>query len=283
MTDCNPESTFNPAVLATDLDGTLIPLPNAPDHAAALETLRQAAEDQLFRMVFCTGRHFESVAAAIDEYRLPRPEWIICDVGTSIYQFVHLDYVPYTPYSEHLRSKISDSSNSEIMSLLHGLPGMALQEEDHQQDFKISFECESSRTDELVGRIAKLLIDFKCPYEAHGSVDPFLDCGLIDLLPVGVSKAYALNWLSTHADFSPDEVIYAGDSGNDYPALTSGFRAIVVANASKGLAAKVKKALKKKNLESRLYSAEAEATAGVLEGCRYFKLPFPAADRPDGA
>lgn len=272
MTDCNLETEFTPGVLATDLDGTLLPLPNSPDHALALEKLQAASEDHPFRIVFCTGRHFESVLEAIDEFQLPRPEWIICDVGTSIYHLLQTDYILYTPYTDHLRVKISDSSNSEIISMLHGLPGLSMQEEAHQQEFKISFDCESDRTDELVERIAKLLIDFKFPYQAHGSVDPFLDCGLIDLLPTGVSKAYALTWLSTHADFSPNEVIYAGDSGNDFTALTSGFRAIVVANASKELAGKVKKALKKKNLESRLYLAKERATSGVLEGCRHFKL-----------
>lgn len=272
MTDCNLEKEFPPGVLATDLDGTLIPLPNSPEQSLALRALQIASEDHHFRIVFCTGRHFESVLDAIDEFQLPRPEWIICDVGTSIYHRLQTDYTSYAPYSEHLRVKISDNSNTDVMSMLHGLPGLCMQEEAHQQEFKISFECESERTDELVGRIAKLLLDFKFPYEAHGSVDPFLDCGLIDLLPTGVSKAYALNWLSTHADFRPDEVIYAGDSGNDYLALTSGFRAIVVANASKGLAAKVKKTLQRKKMESRLYLAKEKATSGVLEGCRYFKL-----------
>lgn len=272
MTDCNPETEFTPRVLATDLDGTLIPLPNSPDQSLALQELQAASEEHRFRIVFCTGRHYESVLDAIDEFQLPRPEWIICDVGTSIYHRLQTDYIPYTPYAEHLRVKISDSSNSGIISMLHGLPGLSMQAEDHQQEFKISFECESERADELVERIAKLLIDFNFPYEAHGSVDPFRDCGLIDLLPTGVSKAYALNWLSTHADFSPDEVIYAGDSGNDYPALISGFRAIVVANAGKGLAAKVRKTLKVKKMESRLYLAEEQATSGVLEGCRFFKL-----------
>jgi HAD superfamily hydrolase (TIGR01484 family) len=272
MTDCNPETDFNPKVLATDLDGTLIPLPDSPDHKAALEILQAACDDQIFRMVFCTGRHFESVLDAIDDFQLPRPEWISCDVGSSIYHHTGTVYEPYIPYAEHLRVKISDSSNSDIISMLHGLPGLSMQEEGHQQEFKISYECESSRTDDLVEQISKLLIDFKLSYGAHGSVDPFLDRGLIDLLPAGVSKAYALNWLSTHADFSPDEVIYAGDSGNDYPALTSGFRAIVVANASKGLVGKVKNTLKKKDMESRLYLAKTEATSGVLEGCRHFKL-----------
>ena len=105
-----------------------------------------------------------------------------------------------------------------------------------------------------------------------GSLDPFSNCGLLDVMPAGVSKAYALIWLSTHADFSPDEVIYSGDSGNDYAALVSGFRAIVVANGSEGLAQKVSAALGERRISERLYLAKQTATSGVLEGCRHFGL-----------
>jgi hydroxymethylpyrimidine pyrophosphatase-like HAD family hydrolase len=87
-----------------------------------------------------------------------------------------------------------------------------------------------------------------------------------------VSKAYALLWLSTHADLRPDEVIYAGDSGNDYAALVSGFRAIIVANGSDGLEAKVRASLKDRDLENRLYVAKGSASSGVLEGCQHFGL-----------
>jgi hydroxymethylpyrimidine pyrophosphatase-like HAD family hydrolase len=96
--------------------------------------------------------------------------------------------------------------------------------------------------------------------------------GLIDVLPIGVSKAYALLWLSSHADFSPDEVIYSGDSGNDYAAMVSGFRTIIVGNGTPDLINKVKQKLKQRNLTERLFIAEGEATTGVLEGCRHFKL-----------
>jgi hypothetical protein len=52
----------------------------------------------------------------------------------------------------------------------------------------------------------------------------------------------------------------------------SGFRAIVVANASEGLADRVEESLTKRNLVDRLYRANGKATSGVLEGCRFYGL-----------
>ena len=98
---------------------------------------------------------------------------------------------------------------------------------------------------------------------------------LLDVLPAQVSKAYALIWLATHADFLPDEVVYAGDSGNDLAALICGFRAIVVANDSEGLADRVAASLEERSLLDRLYLARDQATSGVLEGCRHFGLIDP--------
>jgi len=124
----------------------------------------------------------------------------------------------------------------------------------------------------LVETVNGILERERLPFECMGSLDPFLNCGLLDVLPKGVSKAYALLWLSTHADFKPDEVVFSGDSGNDYAALVSGFRAIVVANASEGLADRVEESLTKRNLVDRLYRANGKATSGVLEGCRFYGL-----------
>jgi hydroxymethylpyrimidine pyrophosphatase-like HAD family hydrolase len=88
-----------------------------------------------------------------------------------------------------------------------------------------------------------------------------------------VSKAYALIWLTTHADFTPDDAIYAGDSGNDLAALAAGFHAVVVANASEGLAEKVSALQQERGIPAdRLYAAKAPASSGVLEGCRHFGL-----------
>ncbi len=271
MSKLNNQSEIIRKVLATDLDGTLIPLPDSEENQSSLAEISKAFEIKDLVLIYCTGRHFESVVDAISIEKLPRPEWIICDVGTSIYRITDGRYISFEAYNKHLEDLTHTSSRPGMQSLLEGLPGLILQQEDHQQEFKLSYECESSRTDSLVEKINELLHDFKIPYEAHGSLDPFLNCGLIDLLPRGVSKAYALKWLAQHAGYGADQVIYAGDSGNDFLALTSGCRAILVANAGKELTDKVKAALKAKKKSYALYVAKKQATSGVLEGCRHFK------------
>ncbi|MDF3128183.1 HAD-IIB family hydrolase [Kiritimatiellaeota bacterium B1221] len=271
MSKLNNQTKIIRKVLATDLDGTLIPLPDSAENQSALEEISKAYEHNGLILIYCTGRHFESVMDAMTQEKLPRPEWIICDVGTSIYHMHNGRYLPFEEFKTHLTEKTHASSQQAIHSILEGLPGLSRQQADHQQEFKLSYECESSRTDLLVEQINELLRDFKIPYEAHGSIDPFLNCGLIDLLPEGVSKAYALKWLARHVGYGADQVIYAGDSGNDFLALTSGCRAILVANAGKDLTEKVKSALKEKKKSYALYVSKKQATSGVLDGCKHFK------------
>lgn len=266
MPQHNKELEFIPKVLASDLDGTLIPLPDSPENLVALAALRNAG----LEIIFCTGRHLSSVMDAISRYGLPEPSWIICDVGTSIYHNQSGRFQVFDAYTSHLQDLTVRAGRSEIESLLEGLPGLVRQQEDHQGTFKISYECDSDLTDHLVARISRLLYDFHIPFAATGSIDPFLNCGLIDLLPEGVSKAYALKWLADYANYKPEQLLYAGDSGNDYPALTAGWPAIVVANASLGLADKVKKELKNQKKLKYMFQATQTATSGVLEGCKHY-------------
>jgi sucrose-6-phosphatase len=272
MNNYNDQAEIPATTLATDLDGTLIPLPgNDQNTEALIEIFSDHASGDL-NLIYATGRHFESVLEAIKTYTLPRPEWIVCDVGTSIFRLDEEAYTPYTPYEEDLAERTGSFSRDQVESVLTGIDELVLQPPDHQQRFKISYQCTLEALNALVTTIASRLVDAGMPYDCMGSNDPFKHCGLIDVLPSKVSKSYALLWLATHADFSPDEVIYSGDSGNDYAALVSGFRAIIVANSSDGLVEKVQQELKARDQEDRLYVAKGQATSGVLEGCQHFGL-----------
>ena len=119
------------------------------------------------------------------------------------------------------------------------------------------------------------------PYSVVQSVDPFTGSGLIDLLPKGVSKAYALAWWSQHVGLNSTAIVCAGDTGNDLAALTAGYRAIVVGNAERSLAKQVQEVHQRAGWSDRLYLARKPATSGVLEGCRWFGLTGPANDAMD--
>jgi sucrose-6F-phosphate phosphohydrolase len=267
----NPQAGIRPSVLASDLDGTLIPLEGEWQHREDLAELAKAFEHPDRSLVFATGRSFASVMEAIGQIPLPEPDWIVCDVGSRIMHHEDGEWKEMAAYDAHLSEITAGLSREDVEAALAGIDGLALQIPEHQTEMKISYECESRRLETILGEVADRIADL--PYTSMGSVDPFRDCGLIDVMPGRVSKAYALIWLTTHADFLPDDVIYAGDSGNDLAALAAGFRAIVVSNASESLADNVSTLQKERGIPAdRLYTAKASATSGVLEGCRHFGL-----------
>jgi HAD superfamily hydrolase (TIGR01484 family) len=270
----NPQCKLPPAVLATDLDGTLIPMDGNPHQISALRELKLAVQDASIPLIFATGRHLHSVLEAIKAYHLPIPKWLICDVGTSIFEYSSSDndFVPFLPYKTHLKKTVGDIHRDTVEQIMRSVNDLHLQAPENQTDFKISYTAPTSSLAQSIEDVNLLLEKNSLPYCCMGSIDPFLNCGLVDILPHGVNKAYSLIWLSTHADFPPDALIYAGDSGNDLAALTSGFRAIIVGNATDALTKSCRHSLQSRGLQDRLYVARGHATSGVLEGCQYFGL-----------
>ncbi len=267
----NPQAGIRPTVLATDLDGTFIPLPGNTDNQAALVELTAQFRSPGRKLIFATGRHFESVVEAMRDIPLPEPDWMICDVGSRIMQQQDGSWQELATYREHLHELTGGIARGEVEAALAGIEGLSLQVPEHQTELKVSYQCESAYLEPILAEVATRLEQM--PYTRMGSLDPFLNCGLIDVMPGPVSKAYALLWLATHASAAPDAIIYAGDSGNDLAALAAGFRAIVVANASSGLAGKVAVLQQERGIPAdHLYQAQSEASSGVLEGCRHYGL-----------
>jgi hypothetical protein len=87
-------SVISPRLVATDLDGTLNPLDDDKDNLVALTQLRRLLDASNVTLVFVTGRHIESVEEVIRQFDLPRPDWIICDVGTTLCRYSGPDACP---------------------------------------------------------------------------------------------------------------------------------------------------------------------------------------------
>jgi len=272
MNDFNFQSELSASVLGTDLDGTLIPLVDNEENRRDLQTLSQSLVANGRELIFATGRHFESVFDAIKSYGLPRPGWIVSDVGSSIYHAVDGRFERFEPYECHLREMVGDIDRKTVTKAFEEIEGLPPQEGESQGTFKISYFCDEELVDVLGSRLSDLCRARNLPFECMASVDPFTNRGLLDLLPNGVSKAYALIWLSTHANFSPSELVYAGDSGNDRAALVAGFRAIAVGNMDEKLAQEIEIEMAENGLSDRFFRASGHATSGVLEGCRHFGL-----------
>ncbi|MEX0818746.1 MAG: HAD-IIB family hydrolase [Pirellulaceae bacterium] len=280
MTDSKRAPASNSRVLATDLDGTLIPLDGCTQNVSDLVTLAEQILAHGVKLVFVTGRHFASVRGVMDMHQLPNPDWIIGDVGTTIYHRQGPDeFTPLHAYHEHLATITSGVSIAELQSWLAGVAGLRRQEPEKQGAFKLSYYASADKLVELNAEIDTLLAKRAAPYSVIHSVDPFNGDGLIDFLPRGVSKAYALHWWSHHLGISKEDIVYAGDSGNDLAAFTAGYRTIVVGNADRSVIDQVRAAHQRTDWPDRLFVAPEHATSGVLAGCRTFGLLDNAARR----
>jgi hydroxymethylpyrimidine pyrophosphatase-like HAD family hydrolase len=118
--------------------------------------------------------------------------------------------------------------------------------------------------------VGERIAETESPYETIASVDPFTGSGLIDCLPRGVSKDYALGWWVNHLGRSREEIVFAGDSGNDLAALTAGYRSIIVSNADASVTERARELHRSVGWTDRLFVASRPATSGVLEGLRHY-------------
>lgn len=257
--------------LATDLDGTLIPIAESPEHHRDLRLLEDLLSDRMMSLVFVTGRHIASVRSAIAEHQLPIPRWILCDVGTSAFE--RRDdgqFYLVQQYADQLHAIVDGVAQTELLKTVASVPHLRLQEPEKQAQFKTSFYAPAERLNEVIAIVEDRLSQSKMPCQIVSSLDPINGIGLIDLLPLGVSKAFALEWWCREQNLSPQTVIFAGDSGNDLEAFNAGYRTIIVGNAPAPVFESVQKTHQAAGWTDRLFHASQHATSGVLEGVRHF-------------
>ncbi len=263
--------SLQPSILATDLDGTFIPLKDNDANQRDLRCLASELQDRDLDLIFVTGRHFTSVQAAIADHRLPLPGWIICDVGTSLFaRSAAGEYESVASYAQHLESRIAGHTVDDLRQQLQAITGLRLQEPEKQGPFKLSYYADAEALSKRVDQIQAVLDAEAAPYTVIASVDPFNQDGLIDLLPTGVSKAFALRWWTEQYEYDQRSIVFAGDSGNDLAALTAGYRSILVANALQNVVQQAVAAHRQQGWPDRLFLATQTATSGVLEGLRHF-------------
>lgn len=274
---------MTPRVLATDLDGTLIPLQDNRHNVRDLRALDDQLQQAAMQLIFVTGRHLASVSAVMQQAQLPQPDWIIADVGTSIYQRVPtaptqavdrplVTYQLCENYVDQLQGIVEQFTVTRLQRLLAPISPLRLQEQEKQTRFKLSYYVDRQQLSEVERQIARCLEDAAAPYSLVASVDPFTDDGLIDLLPRDVTKAYGIQWWATHQGIEREHILYAGDSGNDAAVFAAGFRSIVVGNAADDVKRAAVQAHSQAGWTDLLYTADLPATSGVLAGLRHFLL-----------
>ncbi len=114
-------------LLCTDLDRTLIPNGAQPESPGAREHFRRLTGREEVTLAYVSGRHRELIAQAIAEYDLPQPDFVIADVGSTLYRIGPTGWVQWEDWQAHIAPGWGGKSRDEIHRLLARWPQLTLQ------------------------------------------------------------------------------------------------------------------------------------------------------------
>jgi sucrose-phosphate synthase len=237
-------------LIITDIDNTIL----GDDEALIkFNSLIESVQD---RIGFCvaTGRTVESAAAILKSNNVSLPIVILSSVGTEIY----FNYQGRLSYSKGWDKHLSFKWNRKlIVDLLSKLEYLTPQEDETQRKFKISYymDDDPSKLDEVKDVLIKNKIKAKII---------FSDGHLLDILPHLASKGKAIRYLTYIWNIPYENILVAGDSGNDIDMLKGEMSAVVVGNYSQDL--EVLKGSKK------VYFAKGRFANGIIEGIEYYNF-----------
>lgn len=243
----------------SDLDGTFIP--EDDKSLVALNDIKYYLKsDKNLQIIYVTGRSLKETKSVIDYANLPSPDYLICDVGTTIYKKSLWGYSFSKDYYSKQLSIIGENSREELITKLLEIPGIELQEKEKQRPFKISFYFNYKRLKEY---------DFDSVIKGYNwdkiiSVDKN-GTGLLDYLPKGINKFSAIDFFINNNGLVKKDCVFAGDSGNDLQVFNSDINSIVVNNCTQS----VKDAVSSRK---NIYISKEKYTTGVFEGCKYFEI-----------
>ncbi|MBX3254813.1 MAG: HAD hydrolase family protein [Chitinophagaceae bacterium] len=231
-------------LLATDLDGTFL----AGDLPYRQKLYTIISQQPALKLVFVTGRGVESILPLFEhELPVPRPDYIICDVGATILHGNTLSPVDALQLPIDARWV----GKEKVLQAVAGIHGLEPQQVPQQRRCSFFF---NGNTD--MGSLRQAVRDIEC--------DLIISAGkFADVLPGGVNKGSTLKALVNYLELSSNEVLTAGDTFNDLSLFNAGYKGVVVGNAEEGL-------LKATANREYVYQAKTEGTEGILEAMHYF-------------
>jgi len=259
-------------------------LPNGPqpESPQARELLHRVARRPEVTLAYVTGRNRQLLQEAIETYDLPIPNYAVGDVGATIFQ-VNIGqhnnlWEPWEAWARQIAPDWNGWGHERIATLFADIAELELQEAEKQNRFKLSYYTpETINQQELKNRMQVRLRAEQIRASLIWSVDAEKHHGLLDVLPERATKFHAIRFIMQHDDYSERNTVFAGDSGNDMPALTSGLQAILVRNASDEVRKEALRDMQAKGLTDLLYLAEGNFlgmngnyAAGVLEGLVHY-------------
>lgn len=262
-------------LLCSDLDRTLLPNGGQPESERARARLRQLAARPEVTLAYVSGRDRRLLTDAIEAFALPRPDFAVGDVGTTIYRLAGDDWSPLHAWEQAIAGDWAGLESSGVAAALGSLDGLRLQEPEKQNRYKLSYYGPGDADPApLEATIHARLAPRGIAASVIWSVDETRHEGLLDILPAAASKLHAIRFLMRHTGFTPEQTVFAGDSGNDLPVLNSGLQSVLVANATAGVRAAI---ADEGTPRPRVYIAKGgfmgmngNYSAGVLEGVAHY-------------
>jgi HAD superfamily hydrolase (TIGR01484 family) len=272
-----------PILICTDLDRTLLPNGNQPESHGARENFARLVARPNVALAYVSGRHRELVMEAIAEYRIPLPDFVIGDVGTSIYSINDTQWLIWQSWLDEIAPDWCGLGREDLHALFDQLDPLRLQPPTKQNRFKLSYYAPPDiNADQLLDEMAHRLRPHHIKASLIWSVDETVPVGLIDVLPQRATKLHAVRFLMSQAGFEIEHTVFAGDSGNDLPVLASPVPSVLVANATPEVRKEALALASKQNTLDTLYLAKGDFrgmngnySAGILEGLARF-IPITA-------
>lgn len=234
-------------MLVLDIDNVLV----GDDKATRklVEWVKMHQKETIFAVA--TGRPLQSALEILKSKKVPTPEVIISSVGSEIHYGPKI--LPDIGWATHISYYWRREA---VVNELKKIEGMKLQPRSNQREFKISYTLskENPPTPEEISKVlAEAGLRTNLIY-SHGK--------FVDILPLRASKGRALRYLSYKWGIPLEQMLVAGDSGNDEEMLEGRTLGIVVGNYSPEL--------ERLRGHHQIYFAQSQYAYGVIEGIEYY-------------
>ncbi|MFK7993854.1 MAG: HAD-IIB family hydrolase [Granulosicoccus sp.] len=271
-------------LLCTDLDRTLIPNGEQPESLHARPILWHLLNTHAVALAYVSGRDFLRVQDAIREYCLPVPDVIVADVGTSLYTRHEDNWIRNAQWDVSVSNDWCGHDTFGVEGILANINELESQEADRQSSYKRSYYyAQSADESELAELVRGYLANNGIKASLVMSHDPEKAVGLLDVLPQSATKRGAVSHLQSMLQLPHDEIMFAGDSGNDVTAICARQLGVLVANADSVTRAAVLDHMQDSSISASIYLARGDLTvagldalngnysAGIIEGLIHFR------------
>lgn len=238
-------------MLATDLDGTFL----AGSHEHRQQLYRLVDRHPEISLTFVTGRGLEHVMPLLSDPTLPRPDYVICDVGATVVDGLTLQ--PVQPLQAEVDARWP--GEHAVADAMAGFD--ALVRQDVPQERRCSYFCTPEELERVRSRIEAAAQELEC--SVLYSADRYLD-----ILPPDTDKGRMLIALAEHLGLDKDRVLVAGDTLNDLSMFTAGFQGVCVGQSEPALVRATQQL-------ANVLHADAAGCGGILQAIDHFDLLAP--------